>query len=339
MKSRLLRKKTTLQILSALLVCIGLSLGLGIASASESTGDELVEQSQIKHCIGVVYKVARELAEAHPAYAFNSPFNNPLTKEALKIFRRSGQVFYFNGNETGEDRIDNSLRHRFLGREKRKNRDEWPVKNYPYLPEELWKIRCLIELRLSHNEIQVIPPEIGLLVNLTVVDFSANNLRIIPEELAEGCPLLEKFICRWGQLRQLPTNFHELRNLRELDLRRNKFGQVAREDPNDKKVESLIQLAGMPKQARLFLHHNHFVRYEPRKEDKDLGKEDKHSENLEGFRVRFFQTLAVRVPTALPSITLTMSDVEYCSDGELNFEVRDDPQYPGVRIAIPKRES
>ncbi len=40
MKSRLLRKKTTLQILSALLVCIGLSLGLGIASASESTGDE-----------------------------------------------------------------------------------------------------------------------------------------------------------------------------------------------------------------------------------------------------------------------------------------------------------
>ena len=296
-KLRLLKKKMALQTLSALLVCSGLSLGLDIASASESKED-------VNECVEAVYQVAMTLGKADPN------FEGTTTRQKLEEFSRGSMIFFFDGDDTGTVK-GNKNKHRFLGREQHKNRDEWPPENYPYLPKELWEMP-LTELLLPHNEIQVLPTEIGQLVNLTVLDLSFNNLRTLPPEI-DRLSRLQKFICHGGQLRALPDTFFNLTALEILVLSRHKFVQYTSQDPDGAKVESLMQLAGMHNLKMICLHQNH----------------------LKSFLDSFCNAFSDRET----SVTLTLGD----EDGgryfdHNNIKVTNIAKYPGVHLARPDEE-
>ena len=78
-------------------------------------------------------------------------------------------------------------------------------------PEDIYK------LNLRNSGVRVLPPEIGQLVNLRVLDFSGTSIRSIPAEI-ENCTHLRSIIGNASRLSIIPNSICNLRKLREINF-------------------------------------------------------------------------------------------------------------------------
>jgi Leucine-rich repeat (LRR) protein len=94
------------------------------------------------------------------------------------------------------------------------------------------------ELYLIGKEIDNLPPEIGQLTNLTMLDLSLNRLSKLPPEIGQLTNLTRLYLRR-NQLRELPPEIRQLTNLTTLDLGNN---QISALPPQLGKIPNLITL-------------------------------------------------------------------------------------------------
>ena len=89
-------------------------------------------------------------------------------------------------------------------------------------------IQAVTRLDLSHNQISVIPPEIGALVNLRELNLRGNQIAVIPPELGALVNLRELYFSD-NNISMLPPEIGSLVNLRQLDLINNQISVVPAE--------------------------------------------------------------------------------------------------------------
>ena len=81
---------------------------------------------------------------------------------------------------------------------------------------ELLHLRVLL---LDHNELEELPEGLEKCQFLTRIDVSYNKLTGLPGPWAQ-LPALQRVVASNNQLRSIPVSFGQLRQLKELDLRR-----------------------------------------------------------------------------------------------------------------------
>uniref|UniRef100_A0A8D2L199 Leucine rich repeats and calponin homology domain containing 2 n=1 Tax=Varanus komodoensis TaxID=61221 RepID=A0A8D2L199_VARKO len=87
------------------------------------------------------------------------------------------------------------------------------------IPEEIGKLRDLMELDVSCNEIQVLPQQIGKLQSLKELNLRRNNLHMLPDELGD-LPLVKlDFSC--NKVTEIPICYRKLRQLQVIILDNN----------------------------------------------------------------------------------------------------------------------
>uniref|UniRef100_A0A8C5WSZ8 Leucine rich repeats and calponin homology domain containing 2 n=1 Tax=Laticauda laticaudata TaxID=8630 RepID=A0A8C5WSZ8_LATLA len=87
------------------------------------------------------------------------------------------------------------------------------------IPEEIGKLKDLMELDISCNEIQVLPQQIGKLHSLKELNLRRNSLCMLPDELGE-LPLVKlDFSC--NKVTEIPVCFRKLRHLQVIVLDNN----------------------------------------------------------------------------------------------------------------------
>ncbi|XP_071981921.1 leucine-rich repeat and calponin homology domain-containing protein 2 isoform X2 [Engystomops pustulosus] len=87
------------------------------------------------------------------------------------------------------------------------------------IPEEVGKLKDLMELDVSCNEIQVLPPQVGKLHLLRELNLRRNNLHLLPDELS-SLPLVKlDFSC--NKITEIPISYRKLRQLEVLILDNN----------------------------------------------------------------------------------------------------------------------
>ncbi|XP_062441050.1 leucine-rich repeat and calponin homology domain-containing protein 2 isoform X2 [Rhea pennata] len=87
------------------------------------------------------------------------------------------------------------------------------------IPEEIGKLRDLMELDISCNELQVLPQQIGKLQSLRELNIRRNNLHMLPDELGD-LPLVKlDFSC--NKITEIPICYRKLRHLQVIVLDNN----------------------------------------------------------------------------------------------------------------------
>ncbi|XP_010127607.1 PREDICTED: leucine-rich repeat and calponin homology domain-containing protein 2, partial [Chlamydotis macqueenii] len=87
------------------------------------------------------------------------------------------------------------------------------------IPEEIGKLRDLMELDISCNELQVLPQQIGKLQSLRELNIRRNNLHMLPDELGD-LPLVKlDFSC--NKITEIPVCYRKLRHLQVIVLDNN----------------------------------------------------------------------------------------------------------------------
>ena len=89
--------------------------------------------------------------------------------------------------------------------------------NVSALPGVIGTLTCLQELRLTGNNLKILPVEIGKLQNLRVLAIDSNEISILPGELRK-CTALEEFTLENNRLTSVLLSFGSLRRLRILHL-------------------------------------------------------------------------------------------------------------------------
>ncbi|OQY48127.1 MAG: hypothetical protein B6242_03020 [Anaerolineaceae bacterium 4572_78] len=88
------------------------------------------------------------------------------------------------------------------------------------LPAEIGQLINLTTLKLSYHKLQKLPPEIGNLHKLSVLDVSHNKLMVLPSEIG-NLHSLTILNLRANQLHTLPFAIIQLNKLKNLDLQEN----------------------------------------------------------------------------------------------------------------------
>ncbi|KAJ3068131.1 hypothetical protein HDU98_008700 [Podochytrium sp. JEL0797] len=86
----------------------------------------------------------------------------------------------------------------------------------------------ITELELCHNNLSLLPPEIGHLKNLQKLDLSHNSLVSLPTTLSH-CPKLHSLHCNSNLLTSLPPTLAALQKLTVLDVARNRLTEIPQE--------------------------------------------------------------------------------------------------------------
>uniref|UniRef100_A0A8C5MKC7 Leucine rich repeats and calponin homology domain containing 2 n=1 Tax=Leptobrachium leishanense TaxID=445787 RepID=A0A8C5MKC7_9ANUR len=87
------------------------------------------------------------------------------------------------------------------------------------IPEEVGKLKDLMELDVSCNEIQVLPHQVGKLHSLRELNLRRNNLQVLPNELS-SLPLVKlDFSC--NKITEIPVSYRKLRQLELIILDNN----------------------------------------------------------------------------------------------------------------------
>lgn len=89
--------------------------------------------------------------------------------------------------------------------------------NMKKIPEVVFELKSLTNLRLGKNDLQEVSPRIGELKNLKELDLHKNkNLRSLPEEIGELENLEKLSLFFLGELRKFPSSIEKLKNLEYL---------------------------------------------------------------------------------------------------------------------------
>ncbi|XP_008562111.1 PREDICTED: leucine-rich repeat-containing protein 30 [Galeopterus variegatus] len=116
------------------------------------------------------------------------------------------------------------------------------------IPDFLWGLSEVQKLNFSHNQLWVLPPEVGQLTRIVVVNLCGNRLKSLPREISllQGlqvpfvnmncltevpaelslCRNLEVLSLSHNGLSQLPASFADLCRLRKLNLSNNRFVHI-----------------------------------------------------------------------------------------------------------------
>uniref|UniRef100_H0WYJ5 Leucine rich repeats and calponin homology domain containing 2 n=1 Tax=Otolemur garnettii TaxID=30611 RepID=H0WYJ5_OTOGA len=87
------------------------------------------------------------------------------------------------------------------------------------IPEEIGKLKDLMELDISCNEIQVLPQQMGKLHSLRELNIRRNNLHVLPDELGD-LPLVKlDFSC--NKVTEIPVCYRKLHHLQVIILDNN----------------------------------------------------------------------------------------------------------------------
>ncbi|XP_075692093.1 leucine-rich repeat and calponin homology domain-containing protein 2 isoform X2 [Rhinoderma darwinii] len=87
------------------------------------------------------------------------------------------------------------------------------------IPEEVGKLKDVMELDVSCNELQVLPPQVGKLHLLRELNLRRNNLQVLPDALS-SLPLVKlDFSC--NRITEIPVSYRKLRQLEVLILDNN----------------------------------------------------------------------------------------------------------------------
>lgn len=96
------------------------------------------------------------------------------------------------------------------------------------LPPEIGLLENLTFLNLKQNRIRFLPPQIGNLKKLRQLSLVRNKLTELPPEICQLTNLQELFVSK-NSLTQLPPEIWKLRNLKVLSLIRNKITEIPKE--------------------------------------------------------------------------------------------------------------
>ena len=100
------------------------------------------------------------------------------------------------------------------------------------IPPEIGQLHNLQELSLSNNQIQLIPPEIGQLHNLQKLELNNNQIQFIPPEIGQ-LHNLQQLSLSHNKIQLIPSGIGQLHNLQQLYLDGNKIQLVS---PDLKKI-------------------------------------------------------------------------------------------------------
>ncbi|KAG8448344.1 hypothetical protein GDO86_015435 [Hymenochirus boettgeri] len=87
------------------------------------------------------------------------------------------------------------------------------------LPEEVGKLKDLMELDISCNELQVLPQQVGKLHSLRELNLRRNNFYVLPDELS--CLPLVKLDFSCNKITEIPISYRKLRHLEIIILDNN----------------------------------------------------------------------------------------------------------------------
>lgn len=107
------------------------------------------------------------------------------------------------------------------------------------LSEALKEPEKVYKLRLRNSRTSNLPPEIGKLVNLRVLDISGSRIKNIPPEV-ENCIHLKSIIANASQLSEIPSTIGSLKKLRNINFGYCKIKELPEEFGN---LESLWSLS------------------------------------------------------------------------------------------------
>lgn len=107
------------------------------------------------------------------------------------------------------------------------------------IPEALEEPEKVYKLRLRNSKTSVLPPEIGKLINLRVLDISGSRIKSIPPEI-ENCTHLKSIIANASQLSEIPSTIGNLKKLRNVNFGYCKIKELPEEFGN---LESLWSLS------------------------------------------------------------------------------------------------
>ena len=94
------------------------------------------------------------------------------------------------------------------------------------IPPEIGLLTNLEWLILSENQIQTIPPEISLLTNLKWLYLGSNQIQIIPPEIGQLTNLRYELYLDHNRIKTIPPEISGLTNLNRLDLSHNKIQTI-----------------------------------------------------------------------------------------------------------------
>jgi hypothetical protein len=93
------------------------------------------------------------------------------------------------------------------------------------LPPEIGLLINLTVLKLSGNQFAKLPPEIGQLPNLQLLSLSGSQLTVLPTQISQLVKLEELYL-NGNQLTELPPEICQLPNLRRLELEKNQLKKL-----------------------------------------------------------------------------------------------------------------
>eukprot|EP00948_MAST-09A_sp_MAST-9A-sp1_P002177 g2177.t1 len=139
--------------------------------------------------------------------------------------------------------------------------------NLETLPEKLYKLVDIEEIRMTGQLLKSVPIEFQNFEKLRIMKLSGNQIQSIPEEIFRHTPLLEELSLQENEIRALPLSITYLRKLRCLRLSNNKLkalpkhiGRLTNMSQlivNDNMIEDLPQsFCAMKKIELLILTHN-----------------------------------------------------------------------------------
>lgn len=224
---------------------IGLKLAneLDEISLSEIDGEDLKKKEMERE--KEIYKAVIALDELHESYG------KVLAEAEAKLERiyEAAVAGYGGGDDVvdeGEEVNEEVVRILQEANRKEVERIELADRCLRFVPEAFGKIRSLVALNLSVNQLQSIPDSIaglenleelnlssnilealpdsiGLLLKLKTLDVSSNKLTALPDSICH-CGSLVELNASFNKLTYLPTNIgYELVNLRRLSIQLNKI--------------------------------------------------------------------------------------------------------------------
>lgn len=106
------------------------------------------------------------------------------------------------------------------------------------VPKAVFSLQKLVELDLSNNSLDAIPPDIGKLKGLKKLNLSGNSLQQLPPEIGALSELEELNLANTG-LESFPDAIIRLKKLRTLDLSGNRVGRLP---PKIRELSNLVEL-------------------------------------------------------------------------------------------------
>lgn len=153
-------------------------------------------------------------------YSFFCPSNckGSLTSVPLRLSARKEQTHSM--EEEVNERILKCFEH------KRPSLDLRHCGIGPDWPRKLFMLTELVQLDVSTNRLEFVPPELGALVALESINLSDNKIERLPSNIFGRWQCLESFLCSENNLSEVPDDLFGVTSLLHVDLSHNSLETI-----------------------------------------------------------------------------------------------------------------